>query len=505
MAMNPWLLAGWLLFSVILTLATGWLVAWRLRPEEPRDMTPGTLVADLIWAFLLWASAVVAVRYIERIHEVQPGQARHTVAFGYVAFTLSAILVSLLRAYLFQQSSIQRSRERREAIRQRLSSGEMLDLGIHNLTYLLPAIVVYLTLAFLLRRPADPLLLIPVCIGALLPDLDSQTSLPGRLLPSISSLLETRLGHLGPWHTLPAAALVGALAAALIPLIGIEAWYLLPIGFLSHLLLDLFRQDGVMALWPVSQKRYRLFGGPIKAQGGPAEKWLAGALAIAAMVLLPMVDARKPLPAPSPSFEQTLDQYYRLRGRNLVFAGVQGTWQATGRRIGARFEILNAAGESFVMLDRFTGTIFTAGRDATDNFYINQINLQPGPEAEIKAVELHLEDEPLLSALPTIYQMQHEPSLQHIFVSGDLVVPASQNLTEPTLSIDYAQTSLRKIQSPEPGHYTLRYLTAAELIALASLRVESAELLIVATSADSGDRATPTPLPSPPPITVGPP
>jgi inner membrane protein len=375
----------------------------------------------------------------------------------------------------------------------------MLDLGIHNLTYLLAAIVVYLVLAFLLRRPVDPLLLIPVCIGALLPDLDSQTSLPGRLLPSISRPLETRLGHLGPWHTPLAAAVVAVLAAPLIPLIGIEAWYLLPIGFLAHLFADLFRPHGVMVFWPVSQTRHCLFGGPVKAQGGPAERWLAAALAITAIVLLPMVDARKPLPAPSPSFEQTLARYYGLRGRNLVFASVQGTWQATGRRIGARFEILNAAGESFVMLDRFSGTVFTAGRDAADNLYINQINLQPGPAAEIKAVELHLEDEPLLAALPTVYQMQREPGLQHIFVSGDLVVPDSQDIAEPRLSIDYAQTSLRKIQSPAPGHYTLRYLTAAELIGLASLRVESADLVIVATSAGADDGATPTPLPSPSP------
>jgi inner membrane protein len=435
---------------------------------------------------VIWAGGVIATRYIERMPNV---------ALGYLAFVLLAVLLSLLRAFLFQQS------RGGEEPRQRLSKQELLDIGVHNLTYLLFAIVVYLILSFLLRRPADPFLLIPVCIGALLPDLDSQTSLPGRLLPFISQPLETRFGHLGIWHTVPAAALVALTFAPLIPLLGLEAWYLLPLGFLAHLLVDLFRPEGIMVFWPASHNRHCFVGGPIKAQGGSAERWLAGALAITTLALLFAVDARRPLPAPSPSYEQTVARYYGLRGRNLVFAGVQGTWQATGRRIGARFEILNAVGESFIMLDRFTGTVFTAGRDAFDNLYINHISLQPGAEAQTKAVEVHLQDDSLLEALPTLYQMQREPGLQHIFVSGDLIMPALQDTVSPSLPVDYAQTSLRKIQSPGPGHYTLHYLTAAELIGLADLQVDTADLVIVATYASLEAKATPTPLPSPPPST----
>jgi hypothetical protein len=109
----------------------------------------------------------------------------------------------------------------------------------------------------------------------------------------------------------------------------------------------------------------------------------------------------------------------------------------------------------------------------------------------------------LLAALPTIYQMQREPGLQHIFVSGDLLVPVSQGTAKTSLKIDNAQTSIRKIQSPEPGHYTLRYLTAAELIDLANVWVDSADLVIVATSTGVDGKATPTPLPSPSPMTGG--
>jgi membrane-bound metal-dependent hydrolase YbcI (DUF457 family) len=486
MAVNPWLLVGLLLFSVIVTRTTRWLAARRRRSDGSPVVTLGTIVADLIWILVLWAGVVVATRYVERMQNV---------ALGRLAFALIAILLSLLRASLFQQSQDGRGPRRR------LSRQESLGIMVHNVIYLLSGTVVYLVLAFLLRRPAELILLISVCIGALLPDLDSQTSLPGRLVPSISRALETRLGHPGAWHTLPAATLVALLAVPLIPLTGIEAWYLLPLGFVAHLFVDLFGPQGIMVFWPVSQTRHSFFGGPIKAEGGSVERWLVGGLALAVLVLIPLVDARKPLPAPSPSFQQMLARYYDLRGRNLVFAGVQGTWQATGRRINARFEILNAVGDSYIMLDRFTGTVFSAGRDELDNLYINHMTLQPAAEARIKAIEIHLEDEPLLEALSTIYQMQREPGLQHIFVSGDLVVPALQDTAEPSLPVDYAQTSLRKIQSPEPGHYTLSYLTAAELIGLANLWVDEADLVLAATYADLVTEATPTPLPSPPPVT----
>ncbi|MFO7614970.1 MAG: HAMP domain-containing sensor histidine kinase, partial [Bacteroidales bacterium] len=68
----------------------------------------------------------------------------------------------------------------------------------------------------------------------------------------------------------------------------------------------------------------------------------------------------------------------------------QGTWQATGRWMSGRFEILNARGDSFVMLDRYTRQVFTAGRGAQDNLYLNYLSLQTGSAIEVKPVEVRL-------------------------------------------------------------------------------------------------------------------
>jgi hypothetical protein len=229
------------------------------------------------------------------------------------------------------------------------------------------------------------------------------------------------------------------------------------------------------------------------------------ALAIAAVILLVAVGmGRNPpaQPGTSLSYEAILDRFYALRGRRLVYANVDGTWQATGRRIADRFEVLNASGTSLIMLDRYTGKIFTAGRNPSDNLYLNGINLQEGPSARVKPVEVELRNQRVAEALPIVYEMEREPGLEHIYVSGDLVLADDQDTPELTLEQDLAQTSLRRVQDHGDGHVSLHYLTASELIGLANLWVDKGELALVATysSPPSGPTATPLPLPPPTPL-----
>lgn len=147
------------------------------------------------------------------------------------------------------------------------------------------------------------------------------------------------------------------------------------------------------------------------------------------------------------------------------------------------------------MLDRYSGKVFTAGRNEDDNLYLNRLTLQRGPSAIIKPIELRFRDQRLADALPSLYAMQREPGLQHIYLSGDIVVAPGQDLSSTTLRQDYAQTSLRRVQAPEPGHFSLSYLTAGDLVALSGIRVSDGELLVVATYASPASGSTVTPLP----------
>ena len=491
MNIAPWTLVGVLAYSLTITLVTNWLVTGFKWPELPRRVTLNgiiTILVNLIWIAVVYVFGVLAIRYIERMANV---------IFGYLLFATLAFLLSWVRAYLYQR--IQDQREPRQvAARQGLAS-----VLVHNLTYLLFASVLYLGLFRLLRLPVDPILFIPLYIGALLPDIDSHDSLPGRLVPWVSRKLEDRLGHLEEWHTLAATALVALLAVPLLLLFGTQAWYLIPFGFSTHLLLDMLAPQGIMLFWPLSRTRYGILGGVVKSPGGSAERIIAVSLAIAGLILLLVVDLDQPKPPPTPtlSYQQTIERYYSMRGKTQVSAYIDGSWQVSGRPLSGRFEILNASDESFIMLDRYSGKIFTAGRTADDNVYPNRIILQTGSPVLVKPVEVHLEHQRLSDALNIAYEMQREPGLQHIHITGDLLLPVLQNVISPTLQADYSQTSLRKIRSHNLGHYSLHYLTAAELIELADVEVETADLVIVATYARPATGPTVTPLPALPSAT----
>lgn len=487
MTLDPWILLALLGYSVLATLITNWLAAGRRRPAFPRGVSLADVVAaaaSLIWIALVYAAGVIAVRYVERI--AFP-------ALGYLVFGLVAFALSWVRALLFR-----RIQEQEGPGKLPVERPWLLAL-IHNAIYVLFAVSLYLVLSWALDRSANPILFVLLGIGALLPDLDSRKSPLGRLLPFVSSRLETRFGHLQEVHTGGANVCMAIITVPLILVIGVEAWFSISLGFFAHLVVDLLDPQGVMLLWPLTRTRYKVFGGRLASPGNLEERRLFAILAVVAAGLLLLVDVGRPAPppAPVPSYEQARGQYYSLRGNRLVFAYVEGSWNRTGRPVRGRFEILNTVGDSFVMLDRYDGNVFTAGRSPDDDLYLNRISLQPGPSASIKPVEIRLRGQHLADALPVVYQMQREPGLQHIFVTGDLVVPAEENGAD--LELDLARTGLRRIVAHNnTGHYDLHYVTASDLIGLANLPVKAADLVIVATYASPANGPTVTPLPSPP-------
>jgi inner membrane protein len=416
----------------------------------------------------------------------------------WLAYGAAAIIISLVRAYLYdrhREGTAQRPEPATPALARRT---------VWQVNYLLFASVLYLGLAWLAGWYVDAILFIPLGMGALLPGLDTDRSWLGGLLPFVSRRLAARFRQKHALHSLSALLLLAAVALPLVLITGWAAWVLLLLGYASHLVLDLLRPEGVMLLWPVTRKRFSVLKIPAGASGRDLAGKLALVLAGCALALLFVVDVGRPPPPPSPvpSYGETLEEYYGLRGRNQAVASVEGTWQATGRRITDRFEVLNAVGDSYVMLDRFTGKVFTAGRGASDNLYLNRIRLQAGAPIRIQAIEVQLRDAPLADALPTIYQMEREPGLQHIYISGDVVLPASPDDVPPPVAASYDQTTLRRIRAIDrtlaEGHYRIQYLAAADLIELANVEVESADLVIVATYVQDAPGPTPTALPSPP-------
>ncbi|MGD8474192.1 MAG: metal-dependent hydrolase [Anaerolineae bacterium] len=487
MDIAPWTIVGILAYSIVVTLFTSWIAAGFRRPQLPSVFTLRFLVglmAGLMWTGLLYVFGVLAIRYVERMPNT---------AIGYMLLGSAGFMLSWARAALYQR--VQKQRKPPESF----EVGALALLLLRSANYLLLALAVYLLLSWLLRLPLEPLLLIPLWIGALLPDLDRRDSLLGRLVPWISQRLENRLGYLEEWHT-PAAAVLVAIVSVLLGLVfGMQTAYLLPLGFVSHLLIDMLAPRGIMLLWPFSRRRYGVLRGILRTPGSFAHYVLAGSLVLVAVILWLAIGLRpEPAPAPTPSYGQTLERYYSMRGKTQVFAYLEGSWQISGRPISGWFEILNAADDSYLLLDRYTREIFTAGRTADDNVYATRIVLRAGSPVVVKPVEIHLKEQRLSEALDIVYEMQLEPGLKYIYVSGELLLAGSQDTGAGLLWEDLSQTSLRKVRRDDEIRYSLHYLDAAELIGLAEIRVQTAELVIVATYVPAQAGPTATPLPSPP-------
>ncbi len=136
--------------------------------------------------------------------------------------------------------------------------------------------------ASLIFSTAEPMALGLACVGSLLPDLDTSSSILGRTFFPLSQWIEARYPHRSITHSLMASM---AIAAVVSPLaLSDWRWWCLPFGHLVSCFSDCFTLQGVQLFWPnpvwaisVSNPRRRL------KTGGTGEYWV---LAVATALLL---------------------------------------------------------------------------------------------------------------------------------------------------------------------------------------------------------------------------
>jgi membrane-bound metal-dependent hydrolase YbcI (DUF457 family) len=480
--MEPWLVVGLVAYSVAITLLTTWLVA-SLWGRGRDAFSARDLLGQLVWAALILAAGWLTIRYAERL--TYP-------VLGYAAGTILTITLSIGRAVLAQSAA--RSDQGRRA-----NWRALVWRALHQLTYVLSALATCLLVSILFRARVDPLLFFPLAIGSVLPGLFEHR------WPSVSAaqpLYQRKRGISLPaveWHSIGAAALVALVTLPLLAFGALLGWAMVAAGYLVHLAVDMARPKGILLLWPLSLKRCQILGGAMGPEKGQTERRYSAVLGIMLIVALFVADVgpTRPPIVVQPTYEQTLERYYGMRGRRLVYADVNGSWQASGRRLYGRFEVLNASGRSYVLLDTYTGQVFTGGRDATDHLYLDSIAIVPGPAAKVKPVEFPFRDEPISAVLPTVYEMQSEPGLEHIYVSGEVILALDEqeSLLEQ-LAADYSQTKVRRFEKLDERHYRLSYVPAFQLIAMAGITLQEGELLVVATYESPPGGPTVTPLPT---------
>lgn len=225
-------------------------------------------------------------------------------------------------------------------------------------------------------------LLITAILGSLLPDIDMPKSTIGRLLSFISIPLEQKYGHRMITHSLIGWAIATLLwALFLIPvflLFQLSTGHTLrlllafSIGYLSHIILDMFNPRGVPLFWPDLTRD--VVPGNVKFRpetGSKAEIGISLFLIVLLSLALPishygpMTTLRWLLATP----EAVIEEFKTSNTRTLV--EFQGVFQHSKLPIKGTAEIIDIRGKTLIIWHQ--NAIYTVSNDLTSDINASKL------------------------------------------------------------------------------------------------------------------------------------
>ena len=252
--------------------------------------------------------------------------------------------------------------------------------------------------------------------GAVLPDLDTTTSGPGKFARPLSAWLERRFGHRTLTHSLLFLALLAALTLPLPP----GPRVALLAGWASHLLLDTLNVNGVPLLWPLRLQFWFFAARSLRVRyASPQEATLALVLALAAFALWPLAGlgfdtAFRHLVA---SPETAVADYLKWREDRAVMVRLDGFNRVTQERVRGTFRVVEAVGRRGILIEDELGRTLEVSRDGQVVAY--RVRAYPAERVELRTYRLDLAGRllgDLLAALP--------PAARRVWVTGELELAA---------------------------------------------------------------------------------
>lgn len=307
--------------------------------------------------------------------------------------------------------------------------------------------------------------------GAVMPDIDTTTSGPGKFVRPLSSFLERRFGHRTLTHSLP---FLLALALLLYPLWRASPgvyWAFLA-GYLSHLLLDTLNVNGVPLLWPwrvqfwfFASREWRI------RYASPQEATLALVLALFAFVLWPVsgqgfASAFRHLVGTP---EVAVLDYLDWRDRWEVWAEVRGFNRETQEPVEGRFLVVEALGREGVLVEDELGRTLAVSRDGQVVAY--RVRMHRGRPQVLKEWRLDLSGRlvgDLLQALPR--------GARRVWITGE-AVPA----TEPPPLVPPVGTYPRVETSSSPPRLAFHAARPEDLAPLSALYLRAGSAVVRAS------------------------
>jgi len=255
-------------------------------------------------------------------------------------------------------------------------------------------------------------------VGSLLPDIDTTTSGLGRWVKPLSSVVERRFGHRTVTHSLLGIALF-ALLFAWLSLVSFEAWLLLLVGILSHLLSDAHNVTGVPLLWPLRFEFVSVYNRGLRvAYGSVNEFGYLASFSILSLCLVPLsVDGFSPwfhraLGAPYGAVED----YLLWRNDFEVFVDISGVNLILNEDINSRYRVIDVLGKDELLVEDSLGIAYSAALEGAD-LQVSKIRAWRGEKLQVSSYRLDVSGRlirDLLSALPK--------DALRVFINSDLLV-----------------------------------------------------------------------------------
>jgi inner membrane protein len=226
-------------------------------------------------------------------------------------------------------------------------------------------------------------------LGAILPDIDHPKSVIGRIFKIISVPLERRYEHRTITHSLIGWAIASAIFALIITIpsfvigyLSFDIWALVPrwlaafsIGYLSHLILDMFNRRGSQMFWPDKSRDVIPKNPKLRPESG-AKIEIAIFIVLMFLIILALPlskyglksSLRWLLATPESAMEEIKN--YKIHSY-LEFDGI---FNQTKLPIKGKAEILDVNKKLLVVL--FSGIVYTIGDEYTADIIASNVRVK---------------------------------------------------------------------------------------------------------------------------------
>jgi inner membrane protein len=279
----------------------------------------------------------------------------------------------------------------------------------------------------------SPVVLGLTLLGSQIPDMDTTTSIPGRMVYPVAKWIEERYAHRTITHCIRTSLAIAVLSLPLGYYLGWSYGFALPLGHILASFADCFTKEGVALFYPNPKRcvcglnpRHRL------ATGSTVEYWLLAFFIGSLVILLNiksaggfMLQVEKVMGLES-GVESVLNKY---GGTHHIYVEIDGVKANDRTPINDSYFLVAQSANRFIVQDR-NGELY----ETNTHLIAKRMNPRQGENSITKNQALYLDDEDLIFALKQVYEANPDSA---IYLSGTITVDAPEEVRTPKIPGTY--------------------------------------------------------------------